>query len=275
MSTLKFRSKGQEVHLLQQILVKKGYNIKVSEYFGKDTDAAVKDFQRKNNLVVDGIVGQKTWAKLNEKENFWGAFSDKLLSEQDLIDFAQQYELELAAVKAVNDIESKGRGFLLDGRPKILFEGHVFWRQLEKRNITPSGYVSEETKNVLYKKWTRSYYSGGAGEYDRMEKAATISSDLQFKEAAYSSASWGAFQIMGYHYKSLGYSTIDGFVSKMNEHEREHLGAFGKYLDVNRLIRHLQSKNWASFARGYNGPAYAKNKYDVKLKNAYERFLNI
>ena len=275
MSTLKFRSTGQEVHLLQQILVKKGYAVNVSEYFGKSTDAAVKDFQRKNNLVVDGIVGPKTWAKLNEKENHWGAFSDKLLAEQDLIDFAQLYEIELAAVKAVNAVESRGRGFLLDGRPKILFEGHIFWRQLEKRNIPPAKYVNEETKNVLYKKWTRAYYSGGAGEYDRLERAAVISSEPQFRAAAYSSASWGAFQIMGYHYKSLGYPNVEDFVSKMNEHEREHLGAFGKYLETNHLIRHLQSKNWASFARGYNGPAYATNKYDIKLKNAYERFLNI
>ena len=272
---LKFRSTGQEVHLLQQLLVKLGYNVTVSEYFGKDTDAAVKDFQRKNNLVVDGIVGTKTWAKLNAQENHWEPLSEKLLSEQDLIDFAQLYNVELASVKAVNEVESRGRGFLIDGRPKILFEGHIFWRQLEKHNIPPASFVNEETRNVLYKKWTRVYYLGGAGEYDRLEKAAAISSDPEFKEAAYSSASWGAFQIMGYHYKSLGYPSADDFVSKMYEHEREHLGAFGKYLDVNNLLRYLRSKNWASFAHGYNGPSYAANKYDVKLKSAYERFLSI
>lgn len=272
MNTLKFRSKGQEVHLLQQILGKKRYDLKDSKYFGKDTDASIKDFQRKNNLAVEGIAGAKTLARLNEKENYWGAFNDKLLLEKNLIDFAQK--LELAAVKAINEVECKGRGFLLDGRPKILFEGHVFWRQLEKRNIIPSGYVSEETKNVMYKKWTRSY-SGGAGEYDRMEKAVTISSDPQFKGAAYYSASWGAFQIMRYHFKSFGYSTIDEFISKMNEHEREHSGDFGRFLDVNHMIRQLQSKNLTSYARSNNGTAYATNKYDIKLKNAYERFLNI
>ena len=275
MSTLKFRSTGQKVHLLQQILVKLGYNVTVSEYFGKETDTAVKDFQHKNSLVVDGIVGTKTWAKLNEKENHWGAFSDKLLSEQDLIEFAQKYDVELAAVKAVNEVESRGRGFLIGGRPKILFEGHIFWKQLEKRNLPPASYLNEETKDVLYKKWTRSFYLGGAGEYDRLNKAVAIADDPNFKEAAFSSASWGAFQIMGYHYKSLGYPSVEEFVSKMYNHEREHLGAFGKYLDANNLIRHLKSQNWASFARGYNGPAYATNKYDIKLKNAYERFLNI
>ena len=38
MSVLKFRSTGQEVHLLKQILVELGYDIQVSEFFGKDTD---------------------------------------------------------------------------------------------------------------------------------------------------------------------------------------------------------------------------------------------
>lgn len=274
MGTIKYRSSGQDVHLLQQILVKLGYNTKVTGYFGKITAAAVEDFQRKNQLVIDGIVGPKTWAKLNQKENYLVALNDKMLSEQDLIDFARGYNLELAAVKAVNQVESHGSGFLIDGRPKILFEGHVFWRQLVERNIQPANYVNNETKNVLYQKWTRRFYEGGAGEYNRLEKAATITSDPKFREAAYCSASWGAFQIMGYHFKSLGYPSIDDFVSKMYESEREHLNAFGKFLDVNHLIRFLQSKNWASFARAYNGPSYATNKYDVKLQNAYKRYMN-
>ena len=34
----------------------------------------------------------------------------------------------------------------------------------------------------------------------------------------------------------------------------------------------LKAKDWANFARGYNGPAYAKNRYDVKLAAAYAKF---
>lgn len=230
------------------------------------------DFQQKNDLVVDGIVGLKTWSKLLAAEQEFTEFNHKLLSEQDLIDFAMQYKLEVATAKAVNEVESGGKGFLVDGRPKILFEGHVFWKELKKRNIDPETLLGEESANVLYKKWTKKYYLGGVNEYLRLEQAATLSDDRETHEAAYCSASWGAFQIMGYHYKSLGYTDIDEFVSKLSDHEREHLKAFGKFLEANNLIVHLQNKSWTKFARRYNGPAYKKNQYDKKLEKAYLKY---
>ncbi|TSE10424.1 N-acetylmuramidase domain-containing protein [Aquimarina algiphila] len=277
MKTIQYRSRGQDVHYLEEVLTKLGYKVFVSNFFGKDTDLAVKDFQSKHNLVVDGIVGLKTWSKLIEVKKDLTAFNDKFLSEQDAKDFAKQFGLELAMVKAVNEIESNGKGFLVCGRPRILFEGHIFWRQLDKRGVNPSQYVSERTKDVLYKKWTKIHYRGGPSEYDRLEKAAGISDLSAFHEAAYSAASWGAFQIMGFHYSSLGYSSMDQFVSTMYEHEREHLKAFGKFIEITpfkgkKLIDWIKEKNWARFAEGYNGPGYKKNKYDVKLKNAYLKY---
>jgi hypothetical protein len=38
-------------------------------------------------------------------------------------------------------------------------------------------------------------------------------------------------------------------------------------------VQYLRDKDWAGFARRYNGPAYAENKYDEKLSAAYEKFL--
>ncbi|MFV0410244.1 MAG: peptidoglycan-binding protein, partial [Paracoccus sp. (in: a-proteobacteria)] len=131
MRTLRYQSRGQEVYLLEEILQKFGYPTIANTYFDLETLLAVKDFQTKNNLVVDGVVGPKTWAVLLQKQQALFAQNDKFLSEDDLKDFAHQYDLELATIKAVNEIESTGRGFLIDGRPKILFEGHVFWKQLQ------------------------------------------------------------------------------------------------------------------------------------------------
>lgn len=273
MQTLKYRSNNSGVYVLEELLVDLGYIIYVSNYFGRDTQKAVMDFQLKHKLVKDGIVGPKTWAKLLEIQQQLVQFNDKLLSEQDLIDFATQYKLELATVKAVNEVESNGKGFLLDGRPRILFEGHVFWRELDKRGIDPKTLKSDHSKNVLYKSWTKKHYEGGKQEYDRLEKAAGLSDIDAVHDAAFVSASYGAFQIMGFHYSLLGYASVDSFVSDMYTHEKKHLKAFGLFCKANNLIKHLQSKNWEAFARGYNGSGFKKNKYDEKLAQAYGRYV--
>ena len=277
MKTLKHRSRGEAVYILEELLIRLGYEVFVSQYFGGDTRDAVMDFQLKNNLVVDGIVGAKTWSTLIAKDQQFALFNNKFLSESDIKEFAEALNLEIAVVKAVNSVESRGKGFLIDGRPVILFEGHVFWKQLIKRGIDPNAYLSERCEDILYKNWTKIYYQGGAGEYTRLEKAAGMSDKPEFHDAAYCSASWGAFQIMGYHYQALGYDSIDHFVSQMYDHEREHLRAFGKFISVNvinekSLVDWLREKNWARFAKGYNGAAYAQNKYDFKLQQAYNSF---
>ncbi len=60
MTTLKLRSKGDSVRLLQELLNDNGYNLIVDGIFGRGTEKAVIDFQKKNNLIADGIVGTKT-----------------------------------------------------------------------------------------------------------------------------------------------------------------------------------------------------------------------
>lgn len=68
--TLKKGNRGGNVKELQKILINKGYNIGdygVDGDFGDATEAAVKEFQRDHELVIDGIVGKKTWEKIYEK----------------------------------------------------------------------------------------------------------------------------------------------------------------------------------------------------------------
>ena len=93
-----------------------------------------------------------------------------------------------------------------------------------------------------------------------------------FRQAALSSASWGSFQIMGYHAESIGYRDVDEFVDRMYLHEREHLDAFGRFLKANGLISLLASRQWAAFAERYNGSGYKQNQYDTKLEKAYQKY---
>ena len=274
MQHLKLKSSGPFVSYLQELLGKLGYQIPATGYFGALTEKALKDFQQKNGLVVDGEAGVKTWTLLNEKTKPAQVLGEKFLGEQDLKDFAQKHQLELAAVKAVNEVESSGKGFLVDGKPKILFEGHIFWNQLKERGFNPSLISNPSNADVLYPKWTKTHYIGGPREYDRLEKAANLLPDTKVRDAALASASWGSYQIMGFHFKKLGYASVKEFVDQMYIHERNQLDAFGRYITAFGCITHLKAKNWAKFANCYNGPLYAQNKYDIKLEAAYRKHLN-
>ena len=59
-----YGSKGSDVTELQKLLNKNGYGLDEDGVYGSKTQAAVKDYQKKNNLAVDGIVGEKTWGNL-------------------------------------------------------------------------------------------------------------------------------------------------------------------------------------------------------------------
>ena len=152
------------------------------------------------------------------------------------------------------------------GRPIILFEGHIFWRELKKRGLDPERYVVGN-ENILYPSWRREHYYGGIREYERLEKAREI-----HKEAADASTSWGMFQVMGFNYVMCGYGSVDEMVKDMCTGEDKQLEAFARFIKLAGLRPNLERKDWTGFAKRYNGPGYAHNQYDKKLEEAYRRF---
>ena len=68
-SQISYGSSGDDVKTLQQLLNSSGYNLAVDGNFGQKTQQAVQDYQKKNNLTVDGIVGDKTWGALTNSTN--------------------------------------------------------------------------------------------------------------------------------------------------------------------------------------------------------------
>ncbi|WP_028627676.1 N-acetylmuramidase family protein [Metapseudomonas resinovorans] len=190
----------------------------------------------------------------------------KRLGQQDYIDAAPALGVPVAAVKAVVTVESRGNGFYTDGRPVILFERHVFRRQLAKRNI-PTQLLELQHPEIVNAK--AGGYRGGAAEHDRLDAAAKINRD-----AALESASWGLFQLMGFHWQPLGFSTLQAFVNAMYRSEGDQLQAFVAFVKANPgMHAALKARDWAKFARLYNGAEYARNAYDQKLAEAYSRFI--
>jgi hypothetical protein len=190
------------------------------------------------------------------------------LIDEDFTQVAELLGCEPAALKAVQQVETGGRGgFFSPGRPAILFEGHIFWTQLKKRGSNPEDYV-KGNENILYPKWEKGHYKGGIGEYDRLEQARKIN-----REAADVSASWGMFQIMGFNYAACGEESIESFVRSMCESEFKQLLLTANFIKKNsQMLQALQARDWAVFAKCYNGPAYAQNRYDVKLEAAYQKY---
>lgn len=55
-----------DVQRLQRALIRAGFDLDDDGLFGQGTETAVKEFQRQNGLVADGIVGPKTWAAVDD-----------------------------------------------------------------------------------------------------------------------------------------------------------------------------------------------------------------
>ena len=194
------------------------------------------------------------------------AEKQKTISEEDIREAADRLKVDMAAVQAVLAVESRGKGFLPDGRPIILFEGHVFWKQLDDKKDLRTKHAVEHP-DIVYETWTKKFYKGGSAEYERFKIASLIDD-----QAAKKSTSWGLFQIMGFNHAACGFATVDEFVSKMSLTEGEQLNAFMNFCEHNNLTVHLRKKEWGSFALKYNGKGYKENQYDYKLEKRYNEF---
>lgn len=183
----------------------------------------------------------------------------KSLTPNDYQRCAKLLYVPTALIQAVVAVETNGSGFLSDGRPKILFERHWFYK------LTPKP-VSKTRPDISNPR--SGGYLGGTREWDRLN--AAISFD---RAAALKSTSWGLGQIMGFNYASAGFDNVEDMVAAMHESEFEQLKAMMHFIKANPPMHQaLRDRNWQRFAYYYNGPAYRRNDYDTKLAAAYQKF---
>lgn len=189
----------------------------------------------------------------------------KQITDDQIRQIAKSYGIEFAALKAVIQVEASGQGFLSDGKPKILFEPHIFHRLLTNKNyITIRNRAKAENPRICYFSWGAYPYGKVNEQHDRLAIASKYDRDT-----ALESCSWGLGQVMGFHWQVLGYPTLQAFVNAMYRDEAAQVDCMCRFIKVNGLIDELQRKDWVGFARGYNGAGFAKNQYDKKLAAAY------
>src|SRR5690606_38313771 len=84
--------------------------------------------------------------------------------------------------------------------------------------------------------------------------------------------SYGVGQVLGLHWKALGFDSVKAMVDYMHEGVEAQIDVMLRYVMENGLDDELRDGRWKAFARGYNGPAYAKNRYDEKMAEAALRY---
>lgn len=166
-------------------------------------------------------------------------------------------------IHAVMEVETRGGGFDVHGRIKMLFEPHVFYREL-------SGSRRQEAiaAGLAYRRWGEKRYPRDS--YPRLLKAMAIDA-----EAALRACSWGLGQIMGFNHLLAGYASVQAMVEAFCDDEASHLAAMVEFIISNGLDDDLRREDWRGFARGYNGSGYEKHGYHIKLKNAFDKWQRI
>ncbi|PSJ22126.1 peptidoglycan-binding protein [Halomonas sp. ND22Bw] len=258
---------GYRVEALQRALVSAGHALEVDGWFGDETEAAVRAIQRAHGLVIDGLAGPKT------REALGGRPDPRRLRQIDLVHAAERLGVELAAVMAVNEVESRGSGLHFGGprggQPVILFERHIMRRRLIHYGVAPMPYQQRRPDLVNDK---AGGYIGGPREHDRLEAAAALDDSTATDDCAIEAASWGLFQIMGMHWQRLGYASAAAWREAMAATEGRQLEAFTRFIEADQsLLTALRRHDWREFARRYNGPAFERNDYDTRLAAAYRR----
>jgi hypothetical protein len=165
------------------------------------------------------------------------------------------------AIWAVLSIETRGVGFLRDRRPRVLFERHVFHRLTAGRFDAVRSDLSTPLPGG---------YAGAAYEWPRLEAAMVLDRD-----AALQSTSWGIGQLMGCNFALAGFANVAEMIAAMVIGEDAQLRATAAFIAGAGLGGALQQRDWAVFARGYNGPDFERRGYDRQLAAAFERNMGV
>ena len=181
------------------------------------------------------------------------------LTDADFKIVAKELGVEIAAIKAVVLIEAgpQMKGFSAPGVPVVNFDRTMYnrFRSKARGGGDPNAKVPKGLSGTALSEWTQ-----------------LVNARKNNAEAADLGTFWGMFQIGGFNYKLCGCSSVAEFVKMMSYSELQQLELFANFITNAGMLNDLKNKNWAGFARKYNGASYAKRGYHTKMANAYQKF---
>lgn len=187
----------------------------------------------------------------------------KPLDDFDIPRMAHRINVSEDHFRAFFEVESAGRAYDRLGRPVMLFEPHVFFRNLrgaERDRAVEAG--------LAYQRWRPGSYPSDS--YPRLKQAIQINQD-----AALKSCSIGLSQVLVENYSSVGYSSPWAMWQAFMDDEEEHVEAMLRFILANGIDDDLRAGRWEVVARVYNGPRYKENGYHTKMARAFAKFQGI
>lgn len=193
-----------------------------------------------------------------------------MLTDSDYKASADRLKVTIPIIKAIAKVESRGEGFLPNGKVKILYEPYQFGRLTNHRfdghKVNIGGI---EYPLSLKGKWNAKLckYGSESIQWSKLEKAKELNN-----EKALEACSWGQFQIMGFNYFFCGFRNVFEYVKFVSESSFNQLMVFTTFLISSGLSDYLKDKKYNKFFELYNGKSYKENKYDEKFLTELKKF---
>lgn len=188
----------------------------------------------------------------------------KRLAQGDIGEAARWLGVPTAALLAFIEVEAAGRGFDAQNRPKMLFEPHVFWRELGASTARDLA----AKLGVAYKSWGAKPYPKES--YTRLKTAQTVDAAKALR-----SASWGLGQILGDKHQICGHSTEENFVRANMQGEREQLLCMTALMIAWGIPKMLagkdltKAKSWEPAVEKWNGKSFRVHNYHGRIAAAF------
>lgn len=269
---VKTGSKGSSVSELQKLLNKNGYNLSVDGVFGQKTQAAVRDYQAKNNLAADGIAGNNTWSSLYGKSTASTSGSSKS-SNKSTAEYLSSYETNKPAYTQ-SDAVTKAAELLAEYEKNKPGEYQSKYQEqidaLLDKIMNREEFSYDFNADPLYQQYADNYRrQGELAMMDTMGNAAALSGGYGNSYA-----------------QTAGQQAYQGYLSQLNSIIPELRNAAYQmyqgegdtmYNNMN-LLSTLDQSDYGKYrdtvSDYYNDLSYYYGKYNDMSESEYNRYLN-